>query len=94
MTSLSVFGYKVIAAEEAHHHAGAGRRIGLLALHGVENRFPRVCSGPYNGKPTRRLLPAVDIELRIWCFNDNVFPAMGLGLDPGMLAEEIVLFRS
>jgi adenylate cyclase len=38
---------EVEAAEQSHRHARAGRRIGLAAFHGVEQRLARVLGRPH-----------------------------------------------
>ena len=80
---------EVVAAEEADDHARAGRRVGLAALHGVEDRLARVLGRPDCGVARSSRLPAHDHCLL--GFDEGMVGTVRARFGAARLAEEIVL---
>ena len=79
------------AAEEADAHPTSGSGVGLLALHGVEDRLAGVLVGPDRGQTGGGQLPALDLALL--GLEHRVLHSMRAGFVTGVLAEEVVLLR-
>ncbi len=90
---LSVFVCKVPAAEKPDDDTRSGGGIDFFSLHRVEDRLAGVLRRPDGRVAGSRLLPAIDTQVRIRRRDYEMFPAFGLRLDSGVLAEEILFFN-
>ena len=88
LAGVGIGAHEVPAAEEAHQHARPGRRVGLLALHRVEEGLTRVLRCPDRGVSRGERLPAQDLRS---CPNlaNGCCMRSGLGSEPECLPKKL-----
>lgn len=83
---------EVPAAEEADHHAWAGRAVYFAAFDGVEDGGAGIFLGPNGGEAGGDELPAVQFCRAIGALHHDVFHAVGSGFVAGVFAEKVFFF--